>query len=207
MASVTLATLRSRVYTRASALTTDTGLLSTVVDGFINEALRQVTAEQDWFWLETSTTFTTVANDNRYDVPTNYMRTEGIVFEDDGTPLALVPKLDVYRYTGAGRPVVYSLEGGEIVLGPTPDGAYTLRHLYVFSEPELTADGQAALVPDEFSTGVVEYATYLCLRFLRQEDRAGEAYDAYGKWLRRARDNRIRTREPMRIRVRPGNLI
>lgn len=202
--SSSVATLRSAAIDRASALSTDTGLTPARWLVFLNAAARQIALEHDWFWLEAVANISVLAGTTDYALPASYLRTEGVV-NDLGRPVALVPKLAIYEYQqGTRRPLAYTILGSNVVLGPTPDTAYTFKHVYIKAETTATGDSDTFLIPVEFENGLVEYAVYLALRYLRQEDRAGEALAAYHAWLERTHDNRLRTREPQRVRVRPG---
>lgn len=205
MAGVALSVLRAKVRLRTNSVSTDTRLTDAVLLGTINDALRQVTLEQDWPWLLTEETITTVAADGSYPVPADYLRTFSIV--DNTTGLALEPRsaieMDQYQVL-TGTPSAYHSYGDAILLGPLPAQARTYRHRYVQIENVLATDADTALIPVEFSEGVVEWASRLAFTYIRDSAKAAEAEAGYYAWLSRIRDNMKRTKQPIRPRVRPG---
>ena len=198
-----LAYLDQRVVDRLGLSSSDTRLTSTVRYRAINDALKQVCLDHDWPWLRTSGTITTVANTATAALPTGHIRTESLVDTTTGEALRRTPSLEIDELITPGRPSLYYV-ADVITFGPTPDGAYTLRHRYFRVEPELVNTTDVPLIPEMFARGPIEFAAALLLRQIRERERAAEAEADYRAWLKRARDNANKSREPRRIRVRPG---
>jgi hypothetical protein len=199
-----LSDLDSRLLSRGSFNQDDTGLTGNVRRSFINAALKQISNERDWPWLFTTATIATVAGTAAYAHPTGYVRTDSI-FEPstgDGLDERQIEELD--RITARDRPTFWCSYGTTTVLGPVPDGVYTLTHRYVRAEPLLTDDDDAPLIPNAFDEGTVEWACYLAHTFARQYDKAQEASARYNAWLKATYDNVRRGRRPLRVQVRPG---
>lgn len=203
MASGDLADLRDRVRNRGNFSASDTGLTATVIDGFVNESLRHIALEHDWPWLKAYDDVTTVAGTDEYPLPAGILRTTAVI-ERSGYPLlgeSVIALDEQENVIEQGRPVFYSAESTVLTVRPVPDAAYALRHHFVQAEAVLAADGDLPRMPVALSDGIVEYATFLALRFVRQEQRAGAALDAYKMWLKTVKDEGRRSKEPGRVRV------
>lgn len=199
-----LSDLDARVLNRGSFSSDDAGLTATVRRSFINAALKQISNERDWPWLFTTASIVTVAGTSTYALPTGYVRTDSIFEPSTGLVLVERQITEIDQYVTRDRPILFTTYGTNTVIGPPPDGVYTLTHRYVRTEPLLTDDNTAPLIPNAFDEGVVEWATMLCWDFARQWDKAGEAGTRYNAWLKSTVDNVRRSRRPLRVRVRPG---
>lgn len=171
----------------------------------INSALRQVSLEHDWPWLQQTTTLSVVAGTASYPVPSDWLRTIHVTDPSTGDKLLLSSLESLDRLgTLTGSPSIYCVYANAILLGPTPLASKSLKHRYIRTENTLTNDNSIPLVPVEYEEGVVEYAAFLFLRQLREAARARECWDAYGDWVKRARDNIRQGREPIRVQHRSG---
>lgn len=212
--AITLGTLRPRVQRRMSAHDTDSLLTPDVIDDFVNIAVIQVSNEADWPWLFTDVDFSTVVGQTAYGnadgaIPADWQETDSIVDTTDGTSLSQrsIQELDTVIYPGTPR--IYAVYEDKLQLKPTPSDVRTIKHRYVRSEKTLTGDQDTLYMPDGLGIdeGVIEYASHLGLRFLREDVRAASALQTYDRWLKRSLKNRMRSREPKRIRVRPGSML
>lgn len=201
----TLATLRQKVIDRANLKSTDTRLTTTVLNRIINDALSQVSMEHAWPWLQTSASIVTVAGTSSYAVPADYIQTHSLVQTDIGAPLVQRATLELDQIIASGRPSTYAIYGTSVLLKPIPDGAYTISHRYIKAEPALVADGDVSLIPEVYSRGAVEWAAMLAFQEIKDEVSALSAEKNYRSWLNRVSDNVRSSREPMRVRVRPGS--
>lgn len=198
--------LRQSTLTRIGVSSNDALFTATVVGDLVNEAIHTIEVEFDWPWLEAITTHSTTAGTQTLTVPTDWLRTDKLWIADND-PLEYLGFGDLrqqYDVTGRGQPEAYSIVADAIYLGPTPDSTYTVNHLYIRREPDLTSDTDSPLMPASFHMAIVELATALGLRRSREEARAVVAENSYNNWLRRMADNRRRSSQPMRVRVRPG---
>lgn len=119
----------------------------TVRGDLINMAQREIMRNHTLWFGETSDTFPTVAGTNGYDFPTGFVRfqTHGdangspIWYLDDDNAVVWVKYLpkDEFDATYGGEtsadysePINYTLWGGQVILGPTPDDVYTMHRDY-----------------------------------------------------------------------------
>lgn len=207
MATITLAQIRTAAQNQGAFKTTDTRLTSAAWTDIINRALRQIVLEHDWYWLRSSETLTLTAGTATV-APgsTAFLRTLSLTHTDVGTPLSLRDVTELDRITQSGRPVLYDVDNATIVVAPIPDWAYTLKHRFIRSETPLSSDSDTPLLPLEMSEGLILYAVQLAFEFIRDTEKALAAEKQFSKWLRRIEDNNARSREPFRVRVRPGSL-
>lgn len=206
MATITLTTLISRVRTKGNFKTTDTRLTDAVLTGIINEALEQSALDRDWPWLLKKETITTVSGTSEVAVPADYLRTFSISDSVSGYPLPTRSVIEMDQSIGSGRPTAYNEYGGFLLLKPIPNGVYTFTHRYVRTEVTLATGADTPLIPLAMSAGVVDWAVKLASEEIKATEAALVAERRYVAWLKRADDNLKRTKEPVRVRVRPGSL-
>lgn len=204
-----LSQLRTGTLNRMGATSDDVYFTSSVLTELINESVHTIETEYDWPWLEAFTTHSTTAGTQTITVPTDWLRTRvlWIANYDPLQPLGFADLRIQYDASSQDQPSAYAIAGDTIYLGPTPGATYTLNHLYIKREPDLASDTDSPLLPASFHAAIVEHATYLGLRRVQQEERAALALDAYQGWLRRMVDNRRRSSQSVRVRVRPGGHI
>jgi len=207
IARPTLGELRTRLRLRVPVPENDSNLTSERLDSILNTALRQVASEHDWPWLQTTETISTVAGTEAYDVEPDWIKTFSLVETGQSQLVQVTNVIDLDVYTGVvrGRPRLFVVYGGQILLRPIPDGVYSLTHRYVQSEPTIAGDSNKALIYDAFSEGVIEYAAFLTLRYIREDKRATDALASYRNWLTRTADNKIQTTQTRTPRVRAGS--
>lgn len=197
--------LRSRVRNRTGTQDDDPSLPSNLVLDFLNEANQQIAAEHDWPWRQTSTTFPTVAGTASYAVPADYLRTRTLRVNAN-LPLSQRTMADLEQVyiddNTRGMPRDYAIEGGFVNLRPFPDGIYTVAHRYLKLEPILTGDSSVPLMPEQFQTSIVEYATYLAFRRLGNSEQAAVAKTAFDTWLQQMQDKVRPARTPLQVLVR-----
>lgn len=199
--------LQNRLLHRVSGFVNDQGLNAAQLGEFINAALKHVQMQADWPWMVGNVSFSTVSGTSTYAVPADWLRTHSLVASDVGDPLHLrtVGELDEVIYQG--RPRIYVIDQEQIYLKPIPDGVYPIQHRYYSVEPLLVAGTDTPKIPVQFDDGIIEYAAFLALRYLRQEDRSKMALEGYQEWLKVTLDNGRRQRDQFRIRVRPGAML
>lgn len=206
----TLRELDDRVVARLGVNANDTRLTESVRFRAINEALRQVSLDHDWPWLATSETIATVNNQQAYTPTAGWIRTNSLVRLDNGTPLIQYAIQDLDRYNTSeqasfsGAPRVYAIYGGQILLGPVPNGVFNILHRYYRAETYLANSEDPSIIPDVYSRGIIEWASHELLNEVRETERAAGCLKDYQRWMERAQDNIKQSREPLRIRVRPG---
>jgi hypothetical protein len=205
VATITLTDLIAGVRLRMNSYSTDTRLTDAVITGAINDAIRKITLEHDWFWLvPTPATISTIAGTKSYSLPAAHLRTKNLVLTDTGDALVQYPITDLDRVVAEGRPQIYAIEGSTLYLAPTPDAVYAIQHRYFQTETPLTSGSDTPLIPKEFSEGIIQEASKNAARFIKDSQLAQECAADYNDWLKTARDNNLKSKEPMRVRVRPG---
>lgn len=201
-----LAELRDAVRTRCGFNDRDSMHTPASLNAAINEANWDLADEQDWPWATATETLTTTAGTAEVAVASNWLATialhstDNVIFRLD--PIG-IDEIDLYA-DSQGRPQVFAEFGGQLVLGPTPDAAYSLRHRYRKAEPELTADDDTPLSPVSMHRLIVERAASLA--YLREGNvvEARLAEENYRNQLQRARKRLNRSGGPVLPRVRPG---
>lgn len=201
--------MRTRVYARCGLSTTDPQATPELIDGDLAAALRFISGVADWWWLDATSTIDTIAGTATIDQPDASVHTRSLAFTDDiGGEIPEIPIADLDAYTtDTGRPRYYAEEGTTLVLTPTPDAVYALKLRYVLREPDLAQDTSEPLIPAQYHDAVVDYAAYLCLDRLRDEDRAGTRFASYQQWEARMKDDARRTTKPKRARIRDGSFL
>jgi hypothetical protein len=202
MAQHTLSQLRALVRSRIAASDTDTALTAHVLNGLVNSALRQVSVDHSWPWLLTSETLNTVAGTATVTAGSNWLETESLS-DVDGVIFRHTSRKDLLSIpvSNTGRPSLYAVSNGTILLRVVPDGAYALTHWYYRMEPELISDQATPLIPVGYDDGVIEFASYLSLRHKREDARAQVAKKAYDEWLKRTSDNTLGTKDTKAPRI------
>lgn len=204
MASSTLAVLQGLLVDRVAAGVADSSWTAAKQTQQINAAIRQVTLETDWPWLQAEATLTTAKDVPAYPVPANWLRTIRLTETLTGNRLHLTPIGQVDSSTSTGTPSRFAVWGNSLHLSPTPTEALAYKHRYTRTENTLSLSTDTPLIPVEFEEGVIEYASYLALRFLRESPRAQESMAGYKAWRDRAVDNMRQARGTMGVQHRPG---
>jgi hypothetical protein len=205
---VNLAQMRDAVRTRIGVPSGDTFYTDQTLTDLVNEALSAIASEADWPWLETSTTFATVAGTGSYTPPADWSQTRSLCIDGyDAMEWRSLPEIREYLTTVRDVPTVYTVSGDVILLRPTPSAVYTVTHDYVKDESTLITDADVPLMPSGFHYSVVAFACHLA--YLRSGDvqRATAALADFRGWADRMKSQRRRTRGPIRVRVRPGSAL
>jgi hypothetical protein len=209
-----LGQMRQGVYDRAGVPTTDATLTTQAVDGYLNSSMHQIESVQDWPWLLRRDTITTVAGttvdtNDLYSPPADWLRTRQLRIANYGplTRYEVHELEDVWPDTAQGIPQAWCADADFIRVRPFPDAVYTIRHLYVRIEPDLSSDTQSPLMPAKFHSAIVEGATWLALRSDREDVRGAAAKAEFDRWLNVMRDDARRGSSPGRVRVRPGGAL
>jgi hypothetical protein len=171
---------------------------------FVNEAIQAIASERDWPWLDASQTITTVAGTATYALPTDWVRTRDLIIGGKDIRRIDIADADAYNYyQDRSWTWNYAINEGSIVIVPTPTNAQTVIHRYVKREPLLANATDTPLLASQYHGAVIAIAAALvCERM--GDNRAPSFRTDYGQWFNRMRDATTRSREPMRVRVRPG---
>jgi hypothetical protein len=200
---VNFATLQTAVLDRLGVPASDALFTAAVLGRAVNEAVQEIKSEHDWPWDEASETITTVAGTDTYSVAADWMRTQELKPSAD-YPLERRSIIDIdseWPFGDTGRPQVYAINKGQIVLRPIPAQVDTITHRYIKTQADLTGTDTPAL-PAQFHTAIVELATYIALKRSRDDARGAAALDAYQRWISKMHRWRRRHTGPGRIRSR-----
>jgi hypothetical protein len=174
MAAVSLTNLIARSRQRADMPVA--GFIADDANGiyaFINEGVQKLqellVKAYGGEFLETSTTFSTVAGTTDYNLPTDMLAFYGIDMAMGGAEFALLPYSRGERNLFKNQSVIgswrsrprYKLSGkatGVVRLLPAPDGVYTCRIWYAPSATLLTAGTDTVNFPNGWERYVVVYA-------------------------------------------------
>lgn len=181
------------------------------VDDLINEALAAISVEEDWPWLGASTTFSTVSGTQSYTPPSDWARTKSLCI-DGYSPMEWRPLADIREAADSTSnfvdvPRFYTVWAEELLLGPKPGGAYTVRHDYIVSETALVADTDEPLMPAAFHYSIVAFAAHLASYRDGNLQRGAACLADYAAWKARMLGQRRRQSGPVRVRIRPGRSI
>ena len=116
--------------------------LDSLIPDFIKLAELRVNRNLRIRKMETRVTANTVASQNYYGLPTNFLQMRS--FKLNTSPLMdlrfLTPEQMDERWAGSqtGMPRAYSIAGDELRIGPKPDGVYEMEMLYWQSPAQLT---------------------------------------------------------------------
>lgn len=164
-----LSVIRSMVLTRAGLAADDPRFTSSSLTDAVNQALRSISAEHDWPWLQTFETITTVAGTQTDAVPADWAKT--IRMEINGDDLHLMQPRDGSQYSAdTGKPLGYFLEADTIYFVPVPDGVHSVRHVYYKYETALSADGDTPALPDRFLDWLIWSAVIEVAVIIRDTD-------------------------------------
>ena len=94
---------------------------------------------------ETAVSVTTTAGEQNVSLPIDYRHLHNArLLDDTGAPLEQVPLATLYNaYSSAsGRPTVYAVTAGALLVGPVPDAEYAIRLIYTTKLPNLSPANQ-----------------------------------------------------------------
>jgi hypothetical protein len=181
MPAVALSVLRTRVRERAdmvgSAFVAD---VATGLDAWINEGVQRLHGKLvDAFgdeYVESTSTFNTVAGTSDYNLPTGFFRLYGVDLSFNGTARTLLPYTRAERnaltssFAGAVYPPWYRVVGGKLRLLPVPAAVYAGTIYYAPEATLLVNAGDTITVPNGWEAYVVLYAAIQSL--LKEESDA-----------------------------------
>lgn len=130
--------------------------------------------------METRSTLATVANTAYLTLPTDMLEARRLTNTTDSSVYSLkyVTPDDLARLypyaAGYGKPIVWTVIGGQIQMGPTPDGVYSLELTYLQRVPALsdsnTTNWLLTNSPNVYLYGALSEASI----FIRDDDAAGK---------------------------------
>lgn len=156
----------------------------------------------------TSVPLSTVANTRGVNLPTDWLEFENVSLlttPEQQLSYATVEHLDaVYPNNGTnGKPSLYTVEGDQILFGPTPDTVYTVSALYYARFPSIVSNSTNWLLANHPTAYL-----YACLMqgCIYLKDQAGAAqyralYEDVVKQLQQQDDRAQHSGSTLRVRV------
>lgn len=184
--TTTLATLRTMVRQRLGLQSTDGRLTDASLTQSINSALNKMATEFNWPWLLTHEEFSTVALQNEYDPPADWVKTMWLKIDNYNFSLTSRQRQDLIQFdTSVGIPGSFAIWEQKIWLSPAPDtNAYTVQHSYLRKENTLTADGDTVLCPDQYIDIVVIYTAIFESRRMKDSGLEDQLLTDKKEWIR-----------------------
>jgi len=160
---------------------------------------------------EYTTTFTTAANTETYNIPASLLSVDEIKMGSD-LPLRIVPwpeysryKADTFAVTLTGDPIVASIYERNIYLWPVPDASSTVNVRGQRAFADMDEDDDTPMLEDDFHRVIQEYALYYEMEY-EGNPRAGAQASIAQNMLQLVRNNqRAHYEEPPR-RIGPQEL-
>ena len=202
--------MRDAVRSRLGVAVNDAFYTAQQLTDFVNEAIQAISIEEDWPWLQASTTFSTQDGVQTYTPLDDWARTKSLCIEGYN-PMQWRTLAEIRQFGTTDEddaPRYFTVYGDQILLSPVPNTAKTVIHDYVIQEDLLVEDTDTPILPSQFRFAAVAYASYLALsRSPGNMPRAQLAMADYQAWKDRMLKNRRRQTAPTRVRVRPGSAL
>ena len=139
--------------------------LTNRIPGFIDLAQDRIAKVVRAKEMEATNSTPTVADQANYTLPTNYLEFRRVYYDDTTTKTRLEYRSPTHYYSiygnaASGTPTVFTMEAGEILLGPAPDAIQTIELLYYNRLTDFSADSDTnALLTN--ATGLYLYGALL----------------------------------------------
>lgn len=196
-----LQTIRTEILETAGLASDDPRFPDATLNRIINRALRALSAEHDWPWMEASETITTAANDAEYSPAADWAETKRLRYED--RDLQQYQAADAQQYANdTGEPVGFYIEEDLIHIVPVPDGVYPIEHIYYSYVTALSGDTDTPALPDRYVDYLVWHALKQVAARIRDEKLYGMADNETRDWYRRASDEVRRSNKSVPIKTR-----
>lgn len=171
----------------------------------LNEALQAISVERDWWWLDTSWSFTGDGEASTFVPPAMVRRIRSVTRAGRLLPLVSIERFDDLAMETLDG---WAEAGGSILIAPTPADGIEFQARGVLREPILEADTDEPLMPVEWQQGwLVNFTAAILLERVDDMGRADRASaradEAKARMIRAAR----RATGPHRVRVRPGSML
>jgi hypothetical protein len=202
-----LTAIMLEVRTRTGYSASDTDLTDTILTSLVNSAIRQITLEADWPWLETFASDNTAAATEIITLNTDVRKVTSMQYEYRN--LLYRPFRDRNLYYGlTGVPAAFSVQAGSYYIWPTPDAVYSIDYGYVVTaETALSTGTDTPLIPDWASSLIITKTAMLCARRRRDHDLERVFYAEYQNVVRQVKANVVQVTlglRPHRVGNRGG---
>lgn len=183
--------------------------LTAIIPDFITLAEARIARDLRLRKQVVSTTLSTVANTQGVSLPSDFLEAENLFLSSTSPPGALsvvTPEILDRKFPAAyvtGQPVVYTVVGDQILLGPTPDAVYPISLTYYQRWAALSATPANWLLTNHpnvyLFAALAEASGYL---FNDERIPMWEAkYQADVRSLQQADDAALRSGSAMRVRT------
>ncbi len=204
----TLASFRTSVRARLGVPANDTFFTDQQVSEAINLAIDRLSNEARWPWDESLASSTLTPGTYSYALPAGWVSTRTVlVVGADGSVNEIAPSspADVLSYTSTGLPERWAISGTNLWLGPTPNQAYTWRHIFTASPTRLAGDSDTPRIPATYDDAVIVGAAAILSE--REDNRAQmQAFlSEYETWVARMRRSVRGSTRPTVPKIRPGS--
>lgn len=181
--------------------------LASVIPDFITIAEAHHSRDLRVRKMITTTTLSTVANTRGISLPTDFLEIENISILDSPErqlSYATVEQLDsVYPNAGqTDEPSLYTVEGDQILFGPTPDGVYSVSLLYYAKFPALASNSTNWLLTNHPTAYLYASLMQACI-YIKDKSGAAEykaLYEEVAKDLQRQDDTAQHSGSTLRVR-------
>ncbi|SEF19452.1 hypothetical protein ABL840_05030 [Variovorax sp. NFACC27] len=154
------------------------GDLVAVVPDFISLAESRIATDLRVRRLLTTIQLSTVAN-GTVPLPAGWLEFEALRYNDRPIDLLTSEQIADRFGQGSGEPAYYTIEGDQLVLGPTPDGVYTLDARYYKQLDPLATTGANWLLTSKPNLYLYAALAEACL-FVKKKDDAASWAGLYG---------------------------
>lgn len=144
-----------------------------VIDERVDDSYAEVLTRYRHVELEDTHEFTTSDGTERYSLPNDYWYSQVVKDETNRRPLVYrrINWIEAQDTTVDGDPQYYTRHGSELVLYPTPNGAYDIKVFYVKRAAPLLGDGTTVFDGIEWDEVVKWGAVWRVFNALGQQDR------------------------------------
>lgn len=199
----TLAEILDLTYLRADIAADDVKFTVSTMTRIINLALRQLSTEQECFWLNTTASLPVVANTSSYLLTTftRFHKMRRITNDLHSDLLAVSPNEIEAFLQQPGKPGAWTIEEGYLKLS-LPDTAYTYVAHYTMYESPLNSSGDTPLLPAIYTDFLAVKAALIAATKNRDPEMVSLLRDEFKDWKRRIADDMRQMRPLPHVRVR-----
>jgi hypothetical protein len=154
------------------------------VNQYINDAIGELSAKAQYYGEQQQYSFT--ATTASTPLPSGLTKVISIRLTDTGQELVPVDIRDIDRSgTSAGTPMWYALNGGNLILYPTPDQSYATAVRYFKTMSPLVSDTDVPSLPARYH---LKLSTYAIARCFEAEDDPQQATYYQQMWDKTIRE-------------------
>lgn len=200
--------IRSKVYTRVVTTESDPLLTPTVVNDLINDALREISSDGEWTWLNLTETIECVANSATYALPAGFIEVISLT-NSNGQQLTPINEADLEAINAAtfGEPLFFVVGNKQLTVTPVPTYDLDLSLRYKSADNTLTGDADEPKLPEHLVDALIWYTCYLCMIVTRDDQRASDMYNAYQLARKRMETQPTQVSPIPRIRLRTNRFL